>query len=52
MLGNGYCARPAEMGCHFELIGEPCSFFVTKIELRPTVHQRDDVAAKGHVARQ
>lgn len=27
MLGNGYCARPAEMGCHFEWICESCTFF-------------------------
>jgi hypothetical protein len=29
MLGNGYCARPVEMDCHFESICESCTFFVT-----------------------
>ena len=26
MLGNGWCARPVEMDCHFESICESCSF--------------------------
>jgi len=26
MLGNGYCARPVEMDCHFESICEGCTF--------------------------
>ena len=48
MLGNGYCARPVEMDCHFESICESCSFFVTTIEFRPTLQaQRDDAAAQG-----
>jgi hypothetical protein len=46
MLGNGYCARPVELDCHFESICESCTFFVTTIEFRPTLEkQRDDVAA-------
>ncbi|MCZ0997849.1 tyrosine-type recombinase/integrase [Streptomyces mirabilis] len=53
MLGNGYCARPVEMDCHFESICESCTFFVTTIEFRPTLErQRDDAAAKGQVARE
>ena len=53
MLGNGYCARPVEMDCHFESICESCSFFVTTIEFRPTLQrQRDDAAAKGQIGRQ
>jgi hypothetical protein len=53
MLGNGYCARPVEMDCHFESICESCTFFVTTIEFRPTLErQRADVAAKGQVARE
>ncbi|MGH2709145.1 MAG: tyrosine-type recombinase/integrase [Actinomycetota bacterium] len=53
MLGNGYCARPVEMDCHFESICESCTFFVTTIEFRPTLErQRDDAAAKGQVGRQ
>ena len=53
MLGNGYCARPVEMDCHFESICEGCTFFVTTIEFRPTLErQRDDAANKGQVGRQ
>lgn len=53
MLGNGYCARPVEMDCHFESICESCSFFVTTVEFRPTLErQRDDAAARGQVGRQ
>lgn len=53
MLGNGYCARPIGMDCHFESICESCSFFVTTHEFRPTLErQRDDAAAKGQVGRQ
>lgn len=53
MLGNGYCARPVEMDCHFESICESCTFFVTTAEFRPTLQlQRDDAAAKGQVGRQ
>ncbi len=32
MLGNGHCARPVEMDCHFESICESCAFFVTTID--------------------
>lgn len=53
MLGNGYCARPVELDCHFESICESCSFFVTTEEFRPTLErQRDDAIAKGQVGRQ
>jgi integrase len=53
MLGNGYCARPVEMDCHFESICESCTFFVTTIEFRPTLEkQRDDTATKGQVGRE
>ena len=52
MLGNGHCARPVEMDCHFESICESCTFFVTTIEFRPTLQrQREDAAAKGQVGR-
>jgi site-specific recombinase XerD len=52
MLGNGYCARPVEMDCHFESICEGCTFFVTTIEFRPTLQaQRDDADRKGQIAR-
>jgi site-specific recombinase XerD len=53
MLGNGYCARPVELDCHFESICESCAFFVTTIEFKPTLErQRDDAKAKGQVGRQ
>ncbi|MEJ7902071.1 MAG: tyrosine-type recombinase/integrase [Thermomicrobiales bacterium] len=53
MLGNGYCARPVELDCHFESICESCTFFVTTIEFRPTLQrQRDDAQSKGQIGRQ
>jgi integrase/recombinase XerD len=53
MLGNGYCARPVGLDCHFESICESCTFFQTTIEFRPTLQrQRDDAATKGQVGRQ
>ena len=53
MLGNGYCARPVELDCHFESICESCTHFVTTIEFRPTLQrQRDDARRKGQLARQ
>ena len=52
MLGNGYCARPVGMDCHFESICESCTFFQTTIEFRPTLQmQRDDAATKGRLGR-
>ncbi len=53
MLGNGYCARPVDLDCHFESICESCTFFVTTVEFKPTLQrQRDDAAGKGQVGRQ
>ena len=53
MLGNGYCARPVGLDCHFESICESCTFFQTTIEFRPTLQaQRDDAAVKGQTGRQ
>ena len=52
MLGNGYCARPVGLDCHFESICESCTYFQTTLEFRPTLQrQRDDAADKGQVAR-
>jgi integrase/recombinase XerD len=52
MLGNGYCARPVDMDCHFDTVCETCSFFVTTNEFRPTLEkQRDDAAHKGQIVR-
>lgn len=53
MLGNGYCARPVELDCHFESICEACSYFVTTPDFLPILQrQRDDAATKGQVGRQ
>jgi hypothetical protein len=53
MLGNGCCARPVELDCHFESICESCTFFVTTVEFRPTLRaQRDYAETKGQVGRQ
>jgi integrase len=53
MLGNGYCARPVGLDCHFESICESCTFFQTTVEFRPTLErQRDDATDKGQVGRQ
>jgi hypothetical protein len=50
--GNGYCARPVGLDCHFESICESCTYFQTTHEFRPTLErQRDDAATKGQVAR-
>ena len=52
MLGNGYCARPVGLDCHFESICESCTFFQTTIDFRPTLQrQRDDADTKGQVGR-
>jgi integrase/recombinase XerD len=37
MLGDGYCARPVELDCHFESIRKSRSFFVSTI---PPRHRR------------
>jgi integrase/recombinase XerD len=53
MLGNGYCARPVGLDCHFESICESCTYFQTTVEFRPILErQREDAATKGQVARQ
>jgi integrase/recombinase XerD len=52
MLGNGYCARPVGLDCHFESICESCTYFQTTLEFRPTLErQRDDASNKGQVGR-
>ena len=35
MLGNGYCARPVGLDCHFESICESCTYFQTTLEFAP-----------------
>lgn len=53
MLGNGYCARPVGLDCHFDSICESCTFFQTTVEFHPILQrQRDDAATKGQLGRQ
>jgi hypothetical protein len=48
LLGNGYCTRPAELGCRYETICETCTFFTTTIEFRDRLQaQHDDAARHG-----
>jgi hypothetical protein len=52
MLGNGYCARPVGLDCHFESICESCTYSQTTLEFRPILErQREDAATKGQVGR-
>ena len=44
LLGNGYCTRPAELGCRYETICETCSFFTTTIEFRDHIRAQNDNA--------
>jgi hypothetical protein len=47
MLGNGLCARPAELDCRMESACEICAYFRTGTEFLPVlVRQRDH--ARGH----
>ena len=53
LLGNGYCARPTELDCHFESVCENCTFFQTSIAFAPILQaQHDDAAAKTQTGRQ
>lgn len=53
LLGNGYCTRPAELGCRYETICETCSFFAPTIAFRDTLqNQHDDAQAQGETHRQ
>lgn len=53
MLGNGYCVRPEQVDCNYDIICEGCAFFQTTIEFKPTLQrQHADACAKGQTARQ
>ena len=53
LLGNGYCTRPAELGCRYETICETCSFFTTTIEFRDQLQaQQADAERHGDTNRQ
>ncbi|MFC5826147.1 hypothetical protein [Nonomuraea insulae] len=54
-IGSKSHVEPGVVGwaLAWDSICESCTFFVTTIEFRPTLErQRDDVAAKGQVARE
>jgi integrase len=46
LLGNGYCTRPAGLGCRYETICESCTFFTTTIEFRDRLQAQHDDAAR------
>jgi Phage integrase family len=46
LLGNGYCARPAQLDCAFESICETCTYFQPTIELVLDRRSRPD---RSHV---
>jgi len=53
LLGNGYCTRPAELGCRYETICETCTFFTTTIEFRDQLQaQQADAQRHGDTRRQ
>jgi integrase len=53
LLGNGYCTRPAELGCRYETTCETCSFFTTTIEYRDQLQaQQTDAERHGDTSRQ
>lgn len=53
LLGNGYCTRPAELGCRYETICETCTFFAPTIAFRGTLQdQHDDAQTHGETHRQ
>jgi hypothetical protein len=53
LLGNGYCTRPAELGCRYETICETCTFFATTIEFRDHLKaQHTDAEHHGDTDRQ
>lgn len=53
LLGNGYCTRPAELGCRYETICETCTFFAPTIAFRDTLqNQLDDAKTRGETHRQ
>jgi hypothetical protein len=51
MLANGYYTRPVETDCHLQSICEPCTSFITTIQLRPAGPTRRR-GNKGQVTRQ
>ena len=53
MLGNGYCARPVGLDCHFESICESCTYFQTTHRVPPDPRSVNATTppSKGQVGR-
>jgi site-specific recombinase XerD len=52
MLGNGLCARPAELDCRMESACETCAYFRTGTEFLPIlIRQRDHARDHGQADR-
>ena len=52
MLGNGLCARPAELDCRLESACETCAYFRTGTEFLPIlIRQRDHARDHGQPGR-
>jgi hypothetical protein len=48
LLGNGWCQRPAQLGCSYESICETCTHFATDTTTQPVLlRQRDHAAANN-----
>ena len=45
-LGNGYCARPAQLNCSYQTICEGCGFYATGPEFLPILRRQKDSAAE------
>jgi integrase len=53
LLGNGYCTRPADLGCRYETMCETCTFFTTTTEFRDQFQaQQTDAQRHGDTSRQ
>src|SRR5690242_13098094 len=50
MLGNGLCARPAELDCRMESVCETCAHFATGPEFVPVLIRQRDHARERHQA--
>ncbi len=52
LLGNGWCQRPAQLGCSYESICETCTHFATDQTFQPVLlRQRDHAAANNQTDR-
>jgi site-specific recombinase XerD len=52
LLGNGWCQRPAQLGCSYESICETCTHFATDPTFQPVLlRQRDHAAVNDQTSR-